>query len=101
MSKFALVEDGAEASDKTQATPAQPFLNAVSVQMLTMALKSLSARSIAALSYLWREVFTAAGLYSAWYLWQAAGTNPSVSQLIGLGMYGVFLLALELVRRRP
>lgn len=98
MSKFAVIEESPV--DATTKTQGQPAINAVSIQMLTMALKALSARAVAALSYLWREMFTAAGLYSAWYLWQAAGTNPSVSQLIGLGMYGMFILALELVRRR-
>lgn len=65
-------------------------------QMLLLALKALSQRAVIALSAL----FTAGGLFSAWWLWASVLPNPSVLQLIGVGMYALFLLALEWVRRR-
>lgn len=65
-------------------------------QMLLLGLKALSQRAIVALSTL----FTAGGLFSAWWLWSSVLPSPSVLQLTGIGMYAVFLLALEWVRRR-
>lgn len=81
-------------ADKPQSNVAQDAH--IATQMLLLALKALSERAIVALSAL----FTAGGLASAWWLWSTILPNPSVLQLVGIGMYAVFLLALEFVRRR-
>lgn len=79
---------------KTQSSVAQS--SSAATQMLLLAIGSLSKRFVIALSA-W---FTAAGLFSAWWLWSTVLPNPSVLQLVGVGMYAAFLLALEFVRRK-
>ena len=70
--------------------------HAAATQMLMLALKALSQRALVAASTL----FTAAGLFSAWWLWSSVLPNPTTFQLVGLGGYAIFILALEWVRRR-
>lgn len=70
--------------------------SSAATQMLLMAIGQLSKRFVIALS----NLFTAAGLFSAWWLWSSVLPSPTVLQLIGVGMYALFLLALEFVRRR-
>ena len=45
-------------------------------------------------------LFTVAGLAAAFWLWTTILPNPSVLNLIGVGMFAVFILAFEFVRRR-
>lgn len=66
------------------------------IQMLQIGLAALSKKAVVALS----TIFTGAALFSAWWLWAAILPNPSTLQLVGVGMYAAFLLALEFVRRR-
>lgn len=67
-----------------------------SVRLLGLALQALGQRALVAISAL----FTAAALFSAWWLWNSALPDPKPLQLIGLGMYAAFVLVLEWVRRR-
>jgi hypothetical protein len=75
---------------------APPQNNAVAMQMLTIALKALSDRALTGIS----AAFSLLGLASVWALWWHILATPSAYQLTGLGMYSIFLLALEIIRRR-
>lgn len=80
------------------AAPAKPA-PAVEKQLtglLLMSLRALSQRALVALSTL----FTLALAASAFWLWGRILAAPSATQLVGVGMYAVFVLALEFVRRR-
>ena len=56
----------------------------------------LGQKAIVGLSAL----FTAGLVASAWALWWSVLPNPTGPQLIGLGGYAVFVLLVEVVRRR-
>lgn len=45
-------------------------------------------------------IFTLLTVGSCWWLFMQAPADPSVKQLIGLGMYGSFILALHVIRGR-
>jgi len=45
-------------------------------------------------------VFTLLTVGSCWWLFMQAPPDPSVKQLVGLGMYGSFILALHVIRGR-
>ena len=65
--------------------------------ILFTALKALSQRTLIAISNLF--VLAAAG--SAFWLWLVTLPSPTVYQLVGLGLYGLLMLALvHLVLRR-
>lgn len=76
--------------------PQESALYTAGLGMFLLGMKTLSQRALAAFSTL----FTAGGLFSAWWLWQSALPAPTTTQLVGLGMYAAFLLLLEFVRRR-
>lgn len=79
--------------------PAPPVPNEepAGTNILLMALRALSQRTIIAISNLF--VLAAAG--SAFWLWYVTLPQPSVPQLVGLGLYGMLILALtHLVLRR-
>lgn len=61
-----------------------------------LGLKTLSQRTIVALS----SLFTLLTAVSVFVLAYAISRNPSMAQLIELGLYGAFVLVLEFVRRR-
>ncbi len=90
--------------DEPDPTPTLPFRPPVqdheetshAAEMLALALKGLSQRATIALS----NLFTAAGLLSAWWLWSTILPQPTDRQLVGVTLYAVFLLALEFVRRK-
>ena len=63
--------------------------------LLAMSLKALSQRATIALASLFTLLLAA----SAFWLWWSILPAPSVMQLVGVGMYAVFALVLELVRR--
>ena len=79
-----------------QAQPAPDVQQIIIQRFLTMILAAFSERTVFVLHML----FTAGGLVLAWFLWSRVLPSPTVPQLIGLGMYSVFFLALEYVRRR-
>jgi hypothetical protein len=63
-----------------------------------MSMQNISARMITGLSHL----FTAAVVASAWALFMWTLPTPTTPQLVGLGLYGLFCLAVEWIRRaRP
>lgn len=61
------------------------------MQMLLAAL----SQKIGAFAY---AVFTLLTVGSAWWLFLQAPADPSIKQLVGLGMYGSFILALHVIR---
>jgi hypothetical protein len=64
--------------------------------LIVTALKTLSQRTLVAIS----NTFSLILAGSAFMLWWRALPAPSVLQLVGLGMYSAFILALDFVRRR-
>jgi hypothetical protein len=88
MAKFEVVED--------EATPEPaPTRSPVDLSLLTLAFKSLSQRAIVAIAdYLW-----VCAVASVFWLWHET-PDPSIPQLIKLGMYGVFVLAACMIVRR-
>jgi len=68
----------------------------MATQLMLLSLKALSQRALVAASAL----FTGAGLFSAWWLWESILPQPTVFQLVGVTIYAVFFLALEFIRRR-
>jgi hypothetical protein len=69
----------------------------VGFETLRLGLFALSQRTTVALSKLF-SLLTAA---SAFALWWGVLPNPSVLQLVGLGGYAVFILAINLIVRKP
>jgi hypothetical protein len=64
--------------------------------MLLLGIKTLSQRALVALS----NIFTLLTCVSAFVLWQDVLPNPNSYQLTGLGLYGVFILLLHIVRQK-
>lgn len=63
--------------------------------MLMVALKALSQRAVAAVA----DLFMLATVASAFLLWMWT-PEPTTYQLVGLGMYGIFILAANWIVRR-
>ncbi len=76
-------------------TVAQALTNAGLAMMIT-GLKALSQRALVAFS----ACFTLLSVASAFWLWLTILPEPNSSKLVGLGLYGVFLLGIEWLRRR-
>ena len=89
---FKVIDEPAPPPEPVQPSAAHVF-NATAI---VFGLKVLSQRAVVALSAL----FTAALVASAWLLWWSVLPNPTAPQLIGLGGYAVFVLLVEIVRRR-
>lgn len=64
--------------------------------LLVTSLRALSLRAVVALT----NLFMAASAGSAWWLWYVTLPNPSIPQLVGLTLYGLFILALNYMMRR-
>ena len=76
--------------------PPQRLENAATTMLLT-SLRALSQRTVVALA----NLFVLATVASAWWLWYVTMPAPNTSQLVGLALYGVLILALNwLVLRR-
>jgi len=65
------------------------------IEFIQLLLSVLSQRTILAISHLLPIIALASGFV----LWLSVLPDPSVHQLIGVGLYGVFMLALLIVRR--
>lgn len=76
-------------------TVAQALTNA-GLAMVITGLKTLSQRTLVALS----ACFTLLSVASAFWLWLTILPEPNPSKLVGLALYGVFLLGIEWIRRR-
>ena len=71
-------------------------LEQVAFDTILLALKTLSQRTIIALS----QLFTLLTCVSAFALWYSVLPNPNSYQLVGLTLYGGFILLLHVVKRR-
>jgi hypothetical protein len=90
MSAFQIVNE-----DEPQQQP-QAASNQAAQKMLLFALSQLGKRAVAGLS----AAFSLIGLGSVWALWYSVLGQPSPVQLTGIGMYSIFLLCLEVIRRK-
>lgn len=79
-----------------ESAPVKSKVEEVATTMLLLGLKTLSQRFIVSLS----NLFTLLTCFSAFILWQNVLPNPTGSQLVGLGLYGTFILLLHIVRRK-
>jgi hypothetical protein len=80
--------------DAQTAEPARQESQAA-LRMLMVALGALSKRFLIALA----DLFTLTTVASAWWLWLAIPA-PDTHQLIALGMYLLFVLAINFIVRR-
>ena len=83
----------AEASRPSAFTEAQREAAGLALQM---ALRTLSQKTLVALSSLYSLLLAGAVF---WVFWRILA-DPSVLQLVGAGMFGLFALAIHLVRKR-
>lgn len=65
------------------------------MQLLLLSLRVASQRAVTAVSHL----FTGAMVGSALLLWWTVLPAPTTLQLVGLAMWGCFILAVECIRR--
>ncbi len=84
------------APPQVTAPKTSPLLDEAATAMLLLSLKALSQRAIVSLG----NLFTLLTCLSAFWLWQDVLPNPTSLQLVGLGLYGAFVLLLHLVRRK-
>lgn len=69
----------------------------IALDVILLALKALSQRTLIALS----QLFTLLTCASAFTLWYSVLPNPNSYQLVGLALYGGFvLLLLQIVKRK-
>ena len=71
-------------------------LESVGMQTLMLGLGALSKRAVIAL----QSMFVLLATGSAFVLWWSVLPSPSVLQLTGLGMYGLFVLAASVIVRK-
>jgi hypothetical protein len=99
---FALVDD-VEAPAQTQAAPAMTAEQVYQVQqeaaqaraMLMLALKTFGQRFVIALS----NLFSLLTVLSVWWLWMSV-PHPGTNDLVGMGMYAVFILVVNYLVKR-
>jgi hypothetical protein len=85
---------GAEAAKQPPPQPSQqpgPSAQQAATSMLLLALRALSQRALVAIS----NLFVLLTVASAWWLWMVTLPQPSAQQLVGLGLYGLLILALN------
>lgn len=102
-SRFQMIgEDDAVAEAEAQQTvaaiaPSRPSrLDNALTGMLTMALTALSKRFVIALAALGDILM----IGSVFVLWYRVIDMPSILQLVGLGLYAIFIASLVVCRRR-
>lgn len=72
-------------------------IDSAALGVLLLSLKTLSQRTLVAIG----NLLTIASVASVWWLFnEALPTNPSVNQLVGLGLYGLFVLVVHRVAGR-
>lgn len=71
-------------------------IDQIAFDTILLALKALSQRTIIALS----QLFTLLTCISAFALWYSVLPNPNSYQLVGLTLYGGFILLLHVVKRK-
>jgi len=87
---FQLINQPEQPHKQTKAGPP------IELQGLLLALTALSKRFVIALS----NLFSLCCVASLWYLLYTILPDPTSHQLVGAGGYGVFILILELIRKR-
>ena len=76
--------------------PVKTPMDSAAFEILLLSLKALSQRAIVALS----NLFTLLTCASAFWLWYSVLPNPNAYQLVGVALYGMFILLLHMVRKR-
>ncbi len=71
-------------------------VSAAAIQMMAMALRALSQRALIALSNLFM-LLTGASVFVLWY---RAPDDPTLRQIALLSLYAMFVLALNIVKRK-
>lgn len=96
--RFAVVDEIEDAPTPalTRDPASSAATTAAATSFLLLALKSLSQKTIVALASLF-TLLTAASVFAIAFVISAA---PSVLQLVLLGLYSIFVISLEFVRRR-
>lgn len=97
---FALVGEEAVPGQAQQAqqAPQPDAATRAAMRFWLLSMQNISNRAITGISHL----FTAAVIGSGWALWMWTMPNPNTLQLVGLGLYAGFCLAVEWIRRtRP
>ena len=84
-----------EEKPPARAFNAEAAAQSTAVAGLTLALRSLSQRALAALA----DLFMLVTVASAWWLWMVT-PDPNSYQLIGLSVYAVFILLVNVIKRR-
>lgn len=82
--------------NESEAPPQQTQTASALTSLLFVSLRALSQRAIIALG----NLFMAASAASAWWLFYVTLPDPSPQKLIGLALYGGFILALNFMLRR-
>jgi hypothetical protein len=90
------VIDEADAATPDQSSSTADQITKFNTQLLLLSLKALSQRAIVTLG----NLMTCGLVASAWVLWRSVLGNPTDLQLVGLGGYAVFVLLIDVVRRR-
>ena len=93
---FQEVTEAQETAQVVEHPAASTHERNIAAQALTLLLKGLSQKALVAIS----SLFTAAALFSAWWLWSDVLADPTALKLVGVGGYAGFILALEIVRRK-
>lgn len=81
--------------DSESGSPAVKTANALAISGLTLALRALSQRAVAAV----RDIFTLLSVGSAFWLWNSIA-NPTVLQIVSLSLYALFILAANVIIRK-
>lgn len=69
-------------------------------KMLIMGLSALSQRATIALAIILEGAFILALVASVFFLFYLIIPTPNQTQLVGVGMYGLFIISIVMVRRR-
>lgn len=94
--RLLVVDESQELRDTEPVKPGpSDTIVAVSAEAMMLALKALSQRAIAALAAL----FTLLTVGSVWWLW-ASIPDPSNTQIVSLGMYAAFIVAINIIVRK-
>jgi hypothetical protein len=93
---FQLISEEDAPEPTAPAAPDQSALTKVNTQMLVLALRALSQRTITAIS----AAFTLILVGSVWLLCARILADPTVLQLIAIGGYAAFCVIIDIVRRK-
>ena len=95
---FAVIGEREAPQPAPAAPPASADADATkrNTEMLLLALRALSQRAVTAIT----NLFSLLLVLSVWVLALHVLDNPSTGQLIALAGYAVFVLAIDVVRRR-